>query len=58
MGPFLWEKLTPKDNMAINLATGGGVDWTKWLKNGAGKVFIFHAIISTLLVKILLVKLK
>ena len=29
----------------FNLAIGGGLGWMKWLKNGAGKGFIFHAII-------------
>ena len=30
---------------SFNLAIVGGLGWVKWLKNGAGKMFIFHAII-------------
>ena len=32
----------------FNLAVGGGLGWMKWLENGAGKGFIFHAIILAL----------
>ena len=45
MGPFYgpFYVFTPcKD---FDLAIGGGIGWLKWLKNGAGKGFIFHAII-------------
>ena len=27
---------------------GGGLGWMKWLKNGAGKLFIFYAVIPPL----------
>ena len=27
---------------------GGGLGWMKWLKNGARKAFIFHAVVPTL----------
>ena len=30
------------------MAIGGGLGWMKWLKNGAEKGFIFHAIIPAL----------
>ena len=42
------------------LKIGGGLGWMKWLKNGVGKSFIFHAVSQTMsfLVKVLLVKLK
>ena len=32
----------------FNLAIGGGAGWIKWLKTGAGKGFIFHAIFPAL----------
>ena len=32
----------------FNLAIGGRVGWMKWLKNEAGKGFIFHAVIPAL----------
>ena len=32
----------------FNLAIKGGLGWMKWLKNGAGKGFIFHAMIPAL----------
>ena len=44
-----------------HLKNGGVLGWMKWLKNGAEKAFIFHAVIPTLypfLVTVLFVKLK
>ena len=41
-----WPLETPCKN--FNSATGGGLGWIKWLKDGAGKGFIFHAIIPAL----------
>ena len=32
----------------FNLAIGEGLGWRKWLKNGAGKGIMFHAIIPAL----------
>ena len=32
----------------FNLAIGGGLDWMKWLKNGAGKGFAFHVVVPAL----------
>ena len=43
--------LTPQDKTpckGFNLAIEGGLGWIKWLKNGARKGFIFHAIIPAL----------
>ena len=58
---FLFGELTletPRKD--FHLAIRGGLDWMKWLKNGAEKDFIFHAIFPALyisfLVKILLAK--
>ena len=56
MGPFEmgWDhfyggtwplETTCKD---FNLAIRGGLGWMKWLKNGTGKGFMFHAIIPAL----------
>ena len=55
MEPFLWRRLTPRESWPLetpckdfNLAIGGGLGWMDSLKNGAGKRFIFHAIIPAL----------
>ena len=41
-----WPLKTPwKD---FNMAIGGGLGEMKWIKNGEGKGFIFHAIIPAL----------
>ena len=32
----------------FHLAIEGGLGWMKWLKNGAEKCFIFHAIMPAL----------
>ena len=37
-----------REDKYFNLAIGGGLGWMKWLKNGAGKGFIFHVIIPAL----------
>ena len=41
-----WTLETPSKDFL--LAIGGGLGWMKWLKNGAEKGFIFHAIIPAL----------
>ena len=41
-----WLLKTPSKD--FNLAIGGGLGWIKWLKNGAEKGFIFHAIFPAL----------
>ena len=49
MGPFLQGELPLKKPCKyFNMVIGGGLVWIKWLKNGVGKGFIFHAIIPVL----------
>ena len=49
MGPFFMGELTPCKTACkyFNFTIGGGMKYVKLLKNGAGKDFIFHAIIPT-----------
>ena len=42
MGLFFAGGVTPQDNVYFNFAIGGEMKRMKWLKNGAGKDFIFH----------------
>ena len=62
LGSFFIEEVDRSRHHVKNLAIKGGLDWMKWLKNGAEKDFIFHAIFLALcisfLVKMLLAKLK
>ena len=41
-----WPFKTPSKD--FHLAIGRGLGWMKWLKNGAEKGFIFHAIFPAL----------
>ena len=36
------------ENKDFHLVIGGGLDWVKWLKNGLGQGFIYHAVITAL----------
>ena len=39
---------TPMHTMYFNFAIGDGMKYMKWLKNGTGNVFIFHAVFPAL----------